>query len=459
MKINLFLSRLFAPKRTPAADEQMLIQRKILALLDDPWYADVRPGPDGKLSVDTLCQLTRHHNGYVRENAVAALAVTQDIAALEALLACVNDWVKPIHLAATAAVIALLTPVNAPAFIAQLAQIRQLNARRRYDHRAFVSHITGFLVAKDLPGLQQTLHSPLRALRDAALQTLIEQDRLYDETALLSVLANRDSNLRAIAVAYWLGKNRLLSDVLVMRLLRDPWARIRREVLFYLDAHGQLPPSRLHHALLLDKNTLIQQRTRRMLENVVDATALWLQVVPSAAFTQAQRRSALYGLKEVAYPDLLPLARWSYTQHVPALRKAALHILLTLEGDDAKARILDALAQPSLSLSLTALKLLSRSSLVLTPAEVQHLLDNPASADHRFIYWRLLPRLNKWDWLILLLRNHARLAEHDRDEQCQIWVSRYNQAGIAATVRQRETLAALLPSAPEIQAAIVGYLP
>ena len=459
MKITPFLSRLFAPKLKPVVDDELLIHQKILALLDKPWHADVRPGPDGKLSVETLCQLTRHHNGYVREKAVAALAVTQDIAALEALLACVNDWVKPIHLAATTAVIALLTPVNAPAFIAQLAQIRQLNARRRYDHRAFVSHITGFLLAADLPALQQALHSPVRALRDAALHTLIEQDRLYDETALLSVLANRDSNLRAIAVEYWLGKHRLLSDVLVMRLLRDPWARIRRDVLFYLDAHGQRPPARLHHALLLDKNTLIQQRTRRMLENVVDATALWLQVVPSNAFTPVQRRSALYGLKEVAYPDLLPLAQWSYTQNVPAMRKAALHILLTLEGDDAKARMLDALAQPSLSLSLAALKLLPRSSLVLTPAEVQHLLDNPPSAAHRFIYWRLLPRLNKWDWLILLLRNHARLAERERDEQRQIWVSRYNQAGIAATAQQRETLAALLPSAPETAAAIAGYLP
>ncbi|WP_437887502.1 HEAT repeat domain-containing protein [Phytobacter sp. V91] len=459
MKNNTFLSRWLSRKAKPVPDAETLTHRQILTLLDSPWQPELRPGPDGKYSVETLCLLTRHHNGYVREKALHALTGAEDISALDALLVAVNDWVKPVHHLAAATVIAWLMPASTPAFIAHLPQIRKLLTCKRYDHHAFVSQILRYLVDEDLPGLQRALHSLERSLRDAALRTLIEQDRLDDENALLNVLANRDSNLRAIAVEYWLAKNRLLSPGLILRLLQDPWARIRRAVLLYLDEHGQRPPVELYQPLLLDKNTLIQQRTRRMLEKVVDASAFWQQVVCSDDYTPTQRRSALYGLKEIRHPGLLALAQWGYTLQAPAIRNAALHILLELEGDGARERVTETLAHPSLALALAALRLLKHTTLKLTSADIQQLLDTPATASHRFIYWRLLHQLNKWDWLILLLRNHALLAESERDEQLQLWISRFNQAGIAPSARQRESLTLLLPQVPAFHQRLRGYLP
>lgn len=459
MDIKHFLTHWFTGKGKPMPDREAQLHQQILALLDKPWYGDIAPGGDGKFIVETLRELTRHHNGYVREKAVIALGLKQDISALGELLTCVNDWVKPIHLAAVDAVKALLTQANIPAFIAHLPAIRQLALRQRYDHREFVDTLGRFLVTHNLPAVQHALASPERNVRDAALHTLIEQDKLHDEASLQRVLDNQDSNLRAMAVDDWLQHNRVLLAPLQMRLLCDPWVRIRRAVLFYLDEYHQKPPETLYRPLLLDKNSVIQQRTRRMLEGSIDATAYWLEVVSSERFTLTQRRSALHGLKESRYPGITELVQWAYRQDEPALRKAALPMRVSLEGENARAQVLECLADPRLTLALTAWKVLSRSSLSLTPDEVQQLLDNPATPSHRFIYWRLPHLLNKWDWLILLLRNHRLLTADERDAQRQMWVSRFNQAGIAPTARQREALTALLPHAPEIHRAIAGYLP
>lgn len=439
-------------------DSEAQLHQQILALLDKPWYSYASPGGDGKFIIDTLRELTHHHNGYVREKAVMALALKEDITALGELLSRVNDWVVPIHLAAVDAVMALLTRANVPAFITHLPTIRQLAERRRYDHRDLVHAISRFLVTCDLPAVQQALNSPVREIRDAALHTLIEQGKLYDEDALLTVLNNRDSTLRAIAVEDWLQHHRALSASLQARLLCDPWVRIRRATLFYLDEHRQLPPETLHHRLLLDKNALIQQRTRHMLAGRIDATAFWLTVVASEHYPLVQRCSALYGLKESRYPGITERAQWAYAQGETGLRKAALTILVALEGENAKAQVLDSLADPRLPVALTAWKVLSQAAIRLTADEVQLLMDNPPTPSHRFLYWRLLHLQNKWDWLILLLRNRALLSADELDVERQAWVSQFNQAGIAPTAGQRESLAKLLPLAPELQKAIGIYL-
>jgi hypothetical protein len=454
-----FLTRWLTRLTQPLPDSETQLHQQILALLDKPLYPDTRPGRDGKFDIDTLCRLSRHHNGYVREKAVLALALKDDISVLGALINAVNDWVKPIHITAVNAVMARLLPLNFPAFIALLPEIRLLRERQRYDHRAFVEHITGVLAKQARPELQRALNANTRAIRDAALHTLIEHDQLDDEASLLSVLENRDSTLRALAVEYWLERNRALSSSLVAQLLTDPWVRIRRAVLFYLDEHRQLPPEALHHPLLLDKNSLIQQRTRSMLDGRIDAFAFWQQRLDATDATPTQRRAALYGLKEARYPGLLPLAQHAWAQGEPAIRKVALHIFIDLLGDESKPLVLNMLTQPSLPMALTAYHLLSRASFTLMPDDVQHLLDVSPTPDHRAICLRLLRQLNKWDGLILLLRNAGLLTADEVTAERQHWINHYNQAGIPPNARQRETLATLLAGAPQWRAHIARYLP
>lgn len=459
MSNKSFLTRWFASFTSSPADEETQLYEQIRTLLNEPRNGDYWLKNNDYRSTGNLCQLTHHHNGYLREKAVMALSLKRDIAALRELLTCVNDWVRPIHRLATQEVMALMTAENAHAFIAHLPQVRQLLTCRRYNHAPLVELISRFLASKaHIAELRKALFSPDRDLRHAVLHTLIEQEQLHDEAELVFVLGIGDTWLRGIAVTYWLARAPMLSDALTERLLRDPWPRIRRDVLFYLDEHGQALPESLHRSLLLDKNSLIRQRTRHMLSDKIDASAFWREVVASPAWSATQRRSALYGLKEARDPALHSLAQWGYTQPENAIRQASLHILLTLEGDAAKPRVLAALADSNLAFAMAAMKSLAQHPLSFSRSELESLLAESPSDRHTLLYWRLMHQLNKWDWLILLLRNHHQLTQQECDEQCRLWVMQFNRAGIFPTHRQRDILRALLLQDPKINKIVAEYI-
>lgn len=459
MSDKSFLKRWFSSFTEPPLDEETEIYQEIRMLLNEPRNGNYLLKNSDIRSVESLCQLTHHHNGFLREKAVMALSLKGDIAALRELLICANDWVKPIHRLATQEVMALMTAENAPAFIAHLAQVRQLLTCRRYNHAPLVELISHFLASQaHIADLRQALYSPDRELRHAVLHTLIEQEQLHDEAALAFVLDTGDTYLRGIAVTYWLARAPKLSESLMTRLLRDPWPRIRRDTLFYLDEHGQALPETLHRELLLDKNSLIRQRARHMLSETIDATAFWRDVITSPACSITQRRSALYGLKEARDAALHSLALWGYSQPENGIRQAALHILLTLEGEEAKPRILAALADPSLSFAMAAMKSLAHHPLSFSRSELEALLTHTPSEKHTLLYWRLVHQINKWDWLIVLLRHFPFLSPSQQAEELASWKGKYNQAGINPTSGQQEILTCLLAQAPEIRRSLQHYL-
>lgn len=459
MSNKSFLTRWLTPLTRTSADEETQLYEQIRTLLNEPRNGDYWLKNNDIRSTENLCHLTHHHNGYLREKAVMALSLKRDVAALRELLICANDWVRPIHCLATQEVMALMTAENAHAFIAHLPQVRQLLTCRRYNHAPLVALISRFLTSEaHIAELRQALYSPDRDLRHVVLHTLIEQEQLDDEAALVFVLDTGDTWLRGIAVTYWLARTPTLSATLTERLLRDPWPRIRRDTLFYLDEHGQVLPESLHRSLLLDKNGLIRQRTCHMLSETVDASAFWRDVVVSPEWSATQRRSALYGLKEVRDPALHSLAQWGYMQPENAIRQASLHILLTLEGDAAKPRVLAALADPGLSFAMAAVKSLAQHPLSFSRSELDSLIADSPSDTHTLLYWRLIHQLNKWDWLILLLRHLPLLPPMQQAEELATWKGKYNQAGINPTPTQQDILAELLAQSPVIRLTVQNYL-
>lgn len=459
MSNKSFLTRWFASFTSSPADEETQLYEQIRTLLNEPRNGDYWLKNSDVRSIENLCRLIRHHNGYLREKAVMALSLKRDTAALRELLTCANDWVRPIHRLATQEVMALMTAENAHAFIAHLPQVRQLLTCKRYNHAPLVELISRFLASEaHVAELRQALYSPDRDLRHAVLLTLIEQEQLHDEAALAFVLDIGDTWLRGIAVTYWLARTPTLSEALTGSLLRDPWPRIRRDALLYLDEHGQVLPESLHRSLLLDKNGLIRQRARHMLAEAIDASAFWRDALASPTWSATQRRAALYGLKEARDPALHSLALWGYTQPENAIRQASLHILLTLEGDAAKPRVLEALADSSLSFAMAAMKLLAHHPLSFSRGELESLLAESPSDVHTLLYWRLMHQLNKWDWLILLLRYLPLQPAMQQAEELAAWKGKYNQAGINPTSAQREILAGLLAQSPALHLAVQNYL-
>lgn len=459
MKSLLLLMQCLSPVSKILAEEETLFFQQLRALICDPWKRYFRPKESIAQNLADLRLLTCHHNGYLREKAIQDLAKRQDTMGLNEFFTCVNDWVPQVHHAATAAVRALLIDENATAFIAHLPQVRHLLSCKRYDHTPLVGEISQFLTRPEhLPVLCQALHCADHAVSEAALCTLIEQDKLTDEATLLQALRHHNARLRAMALSGWLKRDKPLSETLILRLLRDRWPRIRQDTLFYLHRRQHPLPESLHTVLLLDKNGIVQQRARLMLTDLMKAIPFWLQVVTTPIWSTAQRCRALHGLKEAHYHELYSLALWGYDHSNRGIRMVSLQILLMQEGEESKAYALSALADPVLSFVMGTIKQLRFTTVAFSADDIDSLLANSPSAKHTFLYCRLMRQLNKWDWLILLLRYLPLLPPMQQAEELAAWKGKYNQAGINPTSAQQEILAELLAQSPALRKAVQNYL-
>lgn len=439
--------------------ELLLIQQQLQALIAEPGNYLAH---DCDLN-DTLvlCQLTHHHNGYIREKAVQYLGHKEDVAAIEELLLAANDWVKEVRLAATIALRHLMKDKNAAAFAVNLPMIRNLLQCQRYDHRAFVDEILRYLLTENnRPQLTYWFTCPDKKLSRAVLQTLIEYGYFNDESSLLSILDKPDEGLRMLATTHWLRQQLPLSEAVLTRLLKDRWPRIRQATLFSLtDRAIEMPPA-LHSTLLLDNNMLIRLRAKNMLHEVMDVPQFWRHVVTSAEYTPSQRRAALYGLDSIHDPNILKLAEWGLSQNVFPLRLAAMHILAKANPRcGVKETILTTLANPDAAGLRFMVNICVWCRVPLTFEEIRQLQENAPSVKHACAYCRLYHNLNKWDGLILLLQSQHKLTEEFAGKQLAIWQRNFNLSGIQPNALQRQQLQALFTRNPELHNRLWGYIP
>ncbi|EMX1424295.1 HEAT repeat domain-containing protein [Escherichia coli] len=439
--------------------ELFLIQQQLQPMIADPGNYIAH---DCDLN-DTLvlCQLTHHHNGYIREKAVQCLGQKEDVAAIEELLLAANDWVKEVRLAATIALRHLKKDKNAAAFAVNLPLIRNLLQCQRYDHRAFVDEILRFLLTENSrPQLTCWLTCPDKKLSRAVLQTLIEYGYFNDESSLLLILKQPDEGLRMLAVTHWLRQQLPLSEAVLTRLLKDRWPRIRQATLFSLtDRAIEIPPA-LYSALLLDNNMLIRLRAKNMLNDVMDVVQFWRHVVTSTEYTPSQRRAALYGLDSIHDANILKLAEWGLSQNVFPLRLAAMHILAKDNPDgDVKKTILSTLANPDATGLRLMVNICVWCRVPLTFEEIRQLQENAPSVKHACAYCRLYHSLNKWACLILLLQSQHKLTEEFAGKQLAIWQRNFNLSGIQPNAPQRQQLQALFTCNPELHNKLWGYIP
>ncbi|MCV5058974.1 HEAT repeat domain-containing protein [Escherichia coli] len=439
--------------------ELFLIQQQLQSMIADPGNYIAH---DCDLN-DTLvlCQLTHHHNGYIREKAVQCLGQKEDVAAIEELLLAANDWVKEVRLAATIALRHLKKDKNAAAFAVNLPLIRNLLQCQRYDHRAFVDEILRFLLTENSrPQLTCWLTCPDKKLSRAVLQTLIEYGYFNDESSLLLILKQPDEGLRMLAVTHWLRQQLPLSEAVLTRLLKDRWPRIRQATLFSLtDRAIEIPPA-LYSALLLDNNMLIRLRAKNMLNDVMDVVQFWRHVVTSTEYTPSQRRAALYGLDSIHDANILKLAEWGLSQNVFPLRLAAMHILAKDNPDgDVKKTILSTLANPDATGLRLMVNICVWCRVPLTFEEIRQLQENAPSVKHACAYCRLYHSLNKWACLILLLQSQHKLTEEFAGKQLAIWQRNFNLSGIQPNAPQRQQLQALFTCNPELHNKLWGYIP
>ncbi|MDY4382598.1 HEAT repeat domain-containing protein [Pectobacterium brasiliense] len=432
-----------------ASYDLLLYQLEKLVASPDNYYRPAQADALG--SASHLITLTRHYNGHIRQRAVLCLGFMNEVSALPALIERVNDWAEPVRRAAKQSVRLLLTSDNAKHFVDNLPAIFWLLQRQREDHQPLVDEIVSFLVGEaHAPLLLVGLSSEDKTVARLSLDILVERELFPLKQIFGQAMLHHDPLVRVNAARYLLSADKDVDHDAMAMLLKDTFALIKQAALQYVidNAFPVSEPQLI--ALLFDKNALVRQRASTLLrERNSDPVAHYLAALDRAT-TVTMRKITLWGLDEHRYDGIVALAERNLDERYPSLYHHALRILILRIGDDARERLLASLRHPSIAIAKVARKLFYQQKIYLSLPELQRCLEEASSREHIEVYYFLAHKLNKWDWLILLLDNAKPENTALTQAGVECWIQRFNHSGILPGTRQQVRLRELLDKYPHV---------
>lgn len=175
----------------------------------------------------TWVDLTRHHNGFVREIAVRELIRASSPDALVALIDRLNDWVPQVRDLAAAGLKQYLSPAQAPALLSALEPLIALAARQRVDHGPTLAAARAVLQS---PAIRDEVYRAFLMRQGKAARYLFELLLEHDaapESLLRSALAHRELTVRLMAVAACKQLPADSARTLLVEALSRPGASVR----------------------------------------------------------------------------------------------------------------------------------------------------------------------------------------------------------------------------------------
>lgn len=352
----------------------------------------------GEAALPALALLSMHRSGYVREDAVAALAALEGDA-LPYLLLRANDWVEPIRLRVWHALNARLKPRFAAAWVASLPLLVRLLDARRDDHRVLVSRVRAELGgnAENRPALMAGLASPDRGVRRTCFDILASC--LKSGEAVRIGLANRDPvvRLRAARAAESLDPAEFAA--LVPLMLLDRFVAVRTLGVIFAARAGEVA---LLRAAALDAAAIPRGiAASGLARRGIDVAALYRAAVEDEAVV---RVGAVAGLGERGGTgDAETVAR--FLGHRRArMRETAMVAYARLAPGDAAPILARMLEDAAPSVSRAAMRQLEERRIWLDPAtlEALHAPGNPRHV--RVNALRLMSRHGRWAGIVPILR-------------------------------------------------------
>ena len=405
-----------------------------------------------------------HANGFVREKAVTRLTDVRTGLELPFLLLRLNDWVKPIHEAAAAALQARLTPEYAAAFVRCLPLLFDQEDPRRRDHGPWLQAVSTMLKRPECePALWDGLQTGERAVRRLCFRLLAESDHVPLEKVVQEALADPDPGLRRTAAVR--GWNSLSVDALqalLPRLRRDPSPSVRREGL--QGAVERLPEqaeAELRDALL-DGHASLREMAQFYLKrrHDVDAAAFYRTVLATGEARTIL--AALGGLGETGTPADAALVLPSLAHPLTRLRKAAVRALGRLDGDAQVGPLLTALEDPSPSVTREARAALQPRLTFVDPEALWQAFVSQKPLHVRLALLSLLAQMDRWESISYMVRASADEDEFVRDkakEQIRVWVFGRVSSFMKPTPTQIARLRDALAQSPnaELEATVLDW--
>lgn len=352
----------------------------------------------GEAALPALALLSMHRSGFVREDAVAALAA-QEGDALPYLLLRANDWVEPIRLRVWHALNARLEPRFAAAWVASLPLLVRLLDARRDDHRVLVSRIRTELGgnAENRPALMAGLASPDRRVRRICFDILTSC--LKSGEAVRIGLANRDPVVRLRAARAAEALDRAEFAALVPLMLLDRFVAVRTLGVIFAERAGEV--ALLRAAALDAAATPRGIAASGLARRGIDVAALYRAAVEADGEV---RLGVVAGLGERgAAGDAETVVRFLGDRRA-RVREAALVAYARLASAEAAPVLARMLEDAAPSVSRAAMRQLEERRFWLDPATLEALYA-PANPRHVRVHaLRLMSRHGRWAGIVPILR-------------------------------------------------------
>ena len=316
----------------------------------------------------------------------------------------------------------------------------------RDDQRDFVDEIVRY------HGREENTHALLTGLKSGdapvarlCLRLLLDHPQFSHHSLFDLAMCQQDPVVRHHITQFILSRPEDVSSEILIRLLADRFAPVKQQALQYVQDHHLNLAKETVKRLMLDNNSLVRQRACRLYQSHHgDPLAVYLAAFDDAGSRPALRKAALLGLDELRYPQVITLAESIPLASPFGLYFAALNLIVKHKGDDARELLIALLTNAEPAVARAARRIILRQKLLVTLTDLQCCLAHAPSSEHALLAYSLAHRLNKWDWLIFLMRNATDETQALTQQAIAEWQSYFNRSATEPSAAQREQLAAFL---------------
>ncbi|HVU26317.1 MAG TPA: HEAT repeat domain-containing protein [Verrucomicrobiae bacterium] len=381
-------------------------------------WQNLRPSDVGRLAqskfATSLVGLASFHfSGYVREAAVAELALQRTGKELPFLLIRLNDWVSQVRDAAARAVRVRIEPTYAVHFLANISLVLRLRICGRVEKK-FVDDICDLLKraeCKDI--LQAGTTSKDKAVRRISFQLAAEAEPSTRAAIIRAAMTDPDAVARSWAARHFLPAVSLdeLPEV-IEPMLKDRFMPVRRDALWYAAAKRPDIAKQPLRAALLDNHISMRETARQFLAvaEVKDAAGFYADAIANGS--DKQRFAAICGLGETGKAADVPLVMPFLNSPLTKIRRAATYAIGKLNLEGQLERLVGVLSDAKPSVSREALKALQSKARYIALVDLENLFVNAADFHVRRNTLTLILHTDKWKKVPVLLKACA-----DKDER------------------------------------------
>lgn len=405
-------------------------------------WQSLRPSDVGRLAqskfATSLVGLASFHfSGYVREAAVAELALQRTGKELSFLLIRLNDWVSQVRDAAEQAVRARIEPTYAVHLLANISLVFRLRVCGRVEKK-FVDDICDLLKRAECKDvlLAGTI-SKDKTVRRISFQLAAKAEPSTRAAIIRAAMTDPDAVARSWAVRHFLPD--VSPDELpgvIDPMLKDRFMPVRRDALWYAATKRPDIAKQPLRVALLDNHISMRETARQFLAvaEVKDAAGFYADALGSGS--DKQRFAAICGLGETGKAADVPLVVPFLSSPLTKIRRAAAYAIGRLDLEGQLERLVGVLSDAKPSVSREALKTLQLKARYIALADLENLFASGADFHVRRNTLSLILHADKWKKVPALLKACAdkdeRIAEQGA-KALRDWFSSYNGSYVEPT--------------------------